>query len=81
MSLAAVGEAAALAGLPAEPAAYGLPAAASRRRPGGRDVFRTSDRQTGDRKPSQARPAAPKPDNRHEPDHDDQSPPTVWSTP
>ncbi|TQL36882.1 hypothetical protein FB564_2016 [Salinispora arenicola] len=41
MSLAAVGEAAALAGLPAEPAAYGLPAAASRRRPGGRDVFRT----------------------------------------
>ncbi len=40
MSLAAVGEAAALAGLPAEPAAHGLPAAASRRRPGGRDVFR-----------------------------------------
>ena len=40
MSLAAAAEAAALAGLPAEPAAHGLPAAASRRRPGGRDVFR-----------------------------------------
>ncbi|WP_082772773.1 hypothetical protein, partial [Actinoplanes sp. TFC3] len=39
MSLATVAEAAALAGLPAEPAAHGLPAAASRRRPGGRDVF------------------------------------------
>jgi hypothetical protein len=81
MSLASVAEAAALAGLPAEPAAYGLPAAASRRRPGGRDVFRTSDRQAGDGKPSQARPATPKPDNRHEPDNDDQNPPTVWSTP
>ncbi|MFF5293005.1 hypothetical protein [Paractinoplanes globisporus] len=40
MSLAAVTEVAALAGLPAEPALYGLPAAASRRRPGGRDIFR-----------------------------------------
>ncbi|GAA0490960.1 hypothetical protein Ade02nite_23260 [Paractinoplanes deccanensis] len=40
MSLAGVDEVAALAGLPIEPAVHGLPAAASRRRPGGRDVFR-----------------------------------------
>ncbi len=54
MSLAAVGEAAALAGLPAEPAAHGLPAAASRRRPGGRDVFRAG--------PASIRPTSPQPD-------------------
>ena len=36
-----VDEVAALAGLPAEPAAHGLPAAASRRRPASRDVFTT----------------------------------------
>ncbi|WP_203714478.1 hypothetical protein [Asanoa siamensis] len=41
MSLVSVTEAAALAGLPAEPAAFGLPAAASRRRAATRDVFRT----------------------------------------
>jgi hypothetical protein len=39
MSLASVDETAALAGLPGEPAAYGLPAAASRRRPAARDTF------------------------------------------
>ncbi|HEX8629172.1 MAG TPA: hypothetical protein VF755_13485, partial [Catenuloplanes sp.] len=39
MTLASVEETAALAGLPAEPAAHGLPAAASRRRPISRDVF------------------------------------------
>lgn len=67
MSLAAVGEAAALAGLPAEPAAYGLPAAASRRRPGGRDVFRTG--------PATRHPAPPKPAD------DPGDKPTVWSIP
>ena len=41
MHLAAVTEVAALAGLPAEPAAYGLPAAASRRRPAGTATWST----------------------------------------
>ncbi len=40
MSLANVAEVAALAGLPGEPAAYGLPAAASRRRGASGDMFR-----------------------------------------
>ncbi|WP_155247150.1 hypothetical protein [Salinispora arenicola] len=74
MSLAAVAEAAALAGLPAEPAAYGLPAAASRRRPGGRDVFRTGP---ATRRPD---PAPPKPDVPKPDDDPDDNPPTVWST-
>lgn len=39
MTLASVDETAALAGLPAEPSAHGLPAAASRRRPASREVF------------------------------------------
>ncbi|MBT8226245.1 MAG: hypothetical protein HKP61_16005 [Dactylosporangium sp.] len=42
MTLVGVAETAALAGLPAEPAAYGLPAAASRRRPASREVFTTN---------------------------------------
>lgn len=71
MSLAAVAEAAALAGLPAEPAAHGLPAAASRRRPGSRDVFRTSGRTTAS---GTAQP--PTPDNAPE-----EHPPTAWSIP
>ncbi|GAB1641536.1 hypothetical protein KRMM14A1259_19590 [Krasilnikovia sp. MM14-A1259] len=73
MSLAAVAETAALAGLPAEPAAYGLPAAASRRRPGGRDLFRAGP----------ARPARPKPDDPQtpQPDTDNDDPPTPWSAP
>ncbi|MBT8227507.1 MAG: hypothetical protein HKP61_20235 [Dactylosporangium sp.] len=41
MTLMTVTETAALAGLPAEPAAYGLPQAASRRRPAGRDTWCT----------------------------------------
>jgi hypothetical protein len=84
MSLAAVAEAAALAGLPAEPAAYGLPAAASRRRPGNRDIFRTSGRDGGGGKPSQAPPTTPKPGDQPKPDDDndpDDNPPTVWRTP
>jgi hypothetical protein len=52
MSLASVREAAALAGLPAEPAAHGLPGAASRRRPGGRDLFRAGPAVTSHRDPS-----------------------------
>lgn len=44
MSLASVAEAALLAGLPAEPAAYGLPGAASRRRTAGGDIFRDPGR-------------------------------------
>ncbi len=39
MALSTVVEIAAVAGLPAEPAAYGLPAAASRRRPASHEVF------------------------------------------
>ena len=70
MSLAAVAETAALAGLPAEPAAYGLPAAASRRRPGGRDLFRAGP----------ARPARPNPHDLASPQPDN-DPPTAWSAP
>ncbi|MBB2943238.1 hypothetical protein FB565_002951 [Actinoplanes lutulentus] len=68
MSLAGVQELAALAGLPIEPALHGLPAAASRRRPGGRDVFR----------------AGPVPERRTRPEQqrgDGGREPTVWSTP
>lgn len=54
MTLVGVTEAAVLAGLPAEPAAYGLPAAASRRRPASRDVFTTDThgRTTGTTSPN-----------------------------
>ncbi|MEU8370082.1 hypothetical protein [Micromonospora tulbaghiae] len=71
MSLASVTEAAAFAGLPAEPAAYGLPGAASRRRPATRDIFRTSGRETHQRTTVQAQPGATEADQ----------PPTVWSAP
>lgn len=80
MTLASVDEAAALAGLPTEPAAFGLPAAASRRRAAGRDTFRTTTTSTG----TSARPAAPRPAGRPEPPDaasGDNLPPTVWSTP
>jgi hypothetical protein len=78
MSLASIAEAAALAGLPAEPAAYGLPGAASRRRAVTRDIFRITGRTSGremtdDYQAVRAKPAV------SDPDHDDQ--PTVWSTP
>ncbi|MEV6299885.1 hypothetical protein AB0M02_10825 [Actinoplanes sp. NPDC051861] len=77
MSVAAVAETAVLAGLPAEPAAYGLPAAASRRRPGNRDVFRAG--------PATGRPAPPAPPHRNvlpRPNHGtDEDPPTAWSIP
>ncbi|MDI6101196.1 hypothetical protein QLQ12_21515 [Actinoplanes sp. NEAU-A12] len=78
MNLAAVGEAAALAGLPAEPATYGLPAAASRRRLGGRDVFRAGP---ATRRPDTSRPAPPKPADPPQPDDNDEDSPAVWSAP
>jgi len=72
MSLASIAEAAALAGLPAEPAAYGLPGAASRRRTPTRDTFRASGGEVDDRKAVRAKPPA------SDDDGHDQS--TVWST-
>jgi hypothetical protein len=74
MSLATVGEAAALAGLPAEPAAYGLPAAASRRRPGGRNIFRAGPATRPAATPQAA--ASPTSDTTDEPDG---GKPAVWS--
>ncbi|NIL44065.1 hypothetical protein HCB17_25345 [Salinispora arenicola] len=71
MSLVSITEAAALAGLPAEPAAYGLPGAASRRRAATRDIFRTTGRETNRRTAAQAEPRATEDDDL----------PTVWSTP
>ncbi len=73
MSVAAVAEVAALAGLPAEPAAYGLPAAASRRRPGSRDVFRAG--------PATGRPTPPQRTGPPTPGGTDENPPTAWSIP
>ncbi|MFI1989709.1 hypothetical protein [Actinoplanes sp. NPDC020271] len=71
MSLAGVDEVAALAGLPIEPAVHGLPAAASRRRPGGRDVFRAGPA-------AEPRPTRSRPQQR---DSGDGGEPTVWSAP
>ncbi|WP_212820412.1 hypothetical protein [Polymorphospora rubra] len=71
MNLVSVAEAAALAGLPAEPAAYGLPGAASRRRAATRDVFQTIERETNHRPAAQAKPRAT----------EDDAPPTAWSIP
>ncbi len=74
MSLVAVAEAAALAGLPAEPAAHGLPAAASRRRPSSRDIFRISGRATAPGTAPQPPTDPPKP-------APDDHPSTAWSIP
>ncbi|WP_343446241.1 hypothetical protein [Micromonospora schwarzwaldensis] len=71
MSLVSVAEAAALAGLPAEPAVYGLPGAASRRRPATREIFRVTP---GPRHRPPADPSAP---TQGRDEHDD--PPTIWS--
>lgn len=71
MSLAGVDEVAALAGLPIEPALHGLPAAASRRRPGGRDVFRAGP--VAEPRPNRSRPQQRR--------NGDGGEPTVWSTP
>ncbi|WP_329007586.1 hypothetical protein OG271_17865 [Micromonospora rifamycinica] len=71
MSLISVTEAAALAGLPAEPAAYSLPGAASRRRTATRDIFRVP--------PELPRRPLTDPDGAERPGaHDD--PPIVWGT-
>ncbi len=77
MVLASVDEAAALASLPTEPAAFGLPAAASRRRVASRDIFRTTTHLTAPR----PTPGAARPPARPEPTSGDNPPPTVWSTP
>ncbi|WP_431937088.1 hypothetical protein [Micromonospora sp. RP3T] len=68
MTLASVDETAALAGLPTEPSAHGMPAAASRRRPASREVFTagpapaTPKRRRGPKPSNEAhntRPSAP----------------------
>ncbi|WP_433615317.1 hypothetical protein ACQP2P_11215 [Dactylosporangium sp. CA-139114] len=78
MTLASVEETAALAGLPAEPSAHGLPAAASRRRPASREVF------TAGPAPAAARPSrrpAPSPRMGPADPGETQEPPVVWSAP
>ncbi|GLY97458.1 hypothetical protein [Actinoplanes sp. NBRC 103695] len=81
MTLASVDETAALAGLPAEPSAHGMPAAASRRRPASREVF------TAGPAPAARPKRRPVPDPAAPPADPGQShpaagdPPTVWSTP
>lgn len=78
MMLVSVAEAAALAGLPAEPAAYGLPAAASRRRGPGRDTWAAPTHTAGSRRP-------PAPTTSAMPDIDadveDSPEPSLWSIP
>lgn len=76
MNLAAVSEVAALAGLPAEPAAHGLPGAASRRRAAGRDIF-TLPTSPDIQQAPYADHAPPRPAI----DPDDDTPPTLRSTP
>jgi hypothetical protein len=80
MHLATVAEAAALAGIPAEPSTYGLPAAASRRIPASRDIFTPAVSSSGgpSRATAVSRPAPP-PD-RNDPDPRDDTPP-LWSAP
>jgi len=73
MTLASVEETAALAGLPAEPSAHGMPAAASRRRPASRDVFTAGPT-----------PVSPRPKRRPTPDPAapaEDNPSAVWSAP
>jgi hypothetical protein len=76
MILASIVETAALAGLPAEPAAYGLPAAASRRRPASRDVFAAGPVPPGTTRAPKRRAAPPDSDAAEGDD-----PATVWSAP
>ncbi|MPZ27130.1 MAG: hypothetical protein GEV12_12155 [Micromonosporaceae bacterium] len=75
MILVSVVEAAALAGLPAEPAAYGLPAAASRRRGPGRDTWAAPA--TGGHRPPP--PTHPVPDA--DVVFEDGPEPSLWSIP
>jgi hypothetical protein len=77
MQLAAVAETAALAGLPVEPSAYGLPSAASRRLPATRDIFTPaagSQRHAGPN-------AAPRRAGLSEQDTDREDGTPIWSAP
>jgi hypothetical protein len=71
MQLAAVAETAAVAGLPVEPSAYGLPAAGSRRLPAGRDIF-IAPADGGPHRTRREPPAQPG-------DDQDNDEPAVWS--
>jgi hypothetical protein len=75
MHLATTAEVAALAGLPAEPSTYGLPAAPSRRLAPTRDTFTTSEQ------PPAARTTTRHPITPDDERPDDEDTPTVWSTP
>jgi hypothetical protein len=76
MAFASVRETAALAGLPAEPSAYGLPPAGSRRRPPGRDVFLAGVHRPGSSPAADNTAAAPPPTVPAT-----SPPPEMWSTP
>ncbi len=82
MQLATAAETAALAGLPAEPSAYGLPAAASRRLPASRDTFTAAppagSSRTTRRNPAAVPAAHTDPDDDHDTGDDT---PTLWSAP
>jgi hypothetical protein len=81
MQLATLAETAALAGLPAEPSAYGLPAAASRRLPPTRDTFTPA---VGSSRALRPRPTPPRGSREPNPTDDnsgDDEPPSIWSAP
>jgi hypothetical protein len=82
MVLASVVEVAALAGLPAEPAAHGLPGAASRRLPATRDVFTgpAVSRSRPVRRVPAGRRGSPKPPLADD-GRGDNDPPTIWRAP
>ena len=79
MQLAAVAEAAALAGLPIEPSAYGLPSAASRRLPATRDIFTPPAGSLRHARPAQPGQGDEPSEQNTEPGRDDR--PAVWSAP
>jgi hypothetical protein len=78
MQVAAVAEAAALAGLPVEPSAYGLPSAASRRLPATRDIFTPAAGSLRQARPTQAERDEL---SEQDPDRSRDDGPAVWSTP
>jgi hypothetical protein len=80
MMLVSIVEAAALAGLPAEPAAYGLPAAASRRRGPGRDTWAAPSHTAHGHRP-QAPTTRAVPDFDADPELDGDTEPSLWSIP
>ena len=89
MHLATVAETAALAGLPAEPSAYGLPAAPSRRIAPGRDTFTAATTNSPATRRPLAAPRRPAKAPGDEPDDigpddgtdDPSESPTAWSLP